>query len=237
MIQVLFASRNGHKLQEIRQMLGDICRVWGLGELLNPPILREDADSFAGNAEGKARQVADWLLADPDRLAVWGASLPLVVLADDSGLEVDALDGAPGVHSARFAHLGGWQVGNASDAANNERLLGMLEGVSAARRGARFRCVLAALEVRRGEAMVMGERGGLEVGFVRYYEGVCEGMIGRGPRGGAGFGYDPLFIPEGREETFAELGEGVKNRLSHRHRALERFKADLGWGGMRSGLR
>jgi XTP/dITP diphosphohydrolase len=230
MIQLLVASRNRHKIQEIRQILGlgEVGFVRGLDEMADAPKLIEDASSFSGNATRKAWQLAEWLMADPRRLGTWDASGRLVVLADDSGLEVDALHGAPGVHSARFANLGVAMTGNASDKANNDRLLHLLQSVPVGQRNARFRCVLAVLELRPIERGAEGTVNGLEPGPARCYEGVCEGKIGLAPRGSGGFGYDPLFIPDGAEETFAELGEASKNRLSHRYRALERVKAWLG---------
>jgi XTP/dITP diphosphohydrolase len=223
MIQLLVASRNRHKIQEIRQMLGDSCSVWGLEEVADAPVLLEDASSFSGNATRKAWQLAEWLIADPSRLPRWQSTTPLVILADDSGLEVVSLHGAPGVHSARFANLGQAVPGNASDQANNLRLLHLLRSVPMERRGARFRCVLAAIELRPAECTPRMPTG-IEAGPARCYEGVCEGTIGLAPRGEGGFGYDPLFIPAGQEKTFAELPEETKNRLSHRYVAMQQFK-------------
>ena len=138
---------------------------------------------------------------------------PLYVLADDSGLEVDALGGAPGVQSARFAALDAGGAGNSPDRANNDKLLRLPERVPPARRTARVRCVLA---VRR----LFGPSAAETVLF----EGVCEGRISLQPAGGGGFGYDPLFVPDGYSQSFAELGEAVKNSLSHRARALEKLR-------------
>jgi XTP/dITP diphosphohydrolase len=227
MIHVLVASRNRHKIQEIRQMLGQTCCVRGLEELADAPVLIEDAASFSGNATRKAWQLTEWLLTDPGQLESWDQKNPLVVMADDSGLEVDVLHGAPGVHSARFANLNSAEAGNASDAANNQRLLDLLGPVPLERRTARFRCVLAAIELRPVETKLGSGWTGVEPGPARCYEGVCEGVIGLAPRGTNGFGYDPLFIPAGEEMTFAELSDQQKNRLSHRSRALERVKAWL----------
>jgi len=140
-------------------------------------------------------------------------STPVYVLADDSGLEVDALNGAPGVHSARFAALDGAGADNSPDRANNAKLLRLLEGVPAARRTARFRCVLA---VRRW--FPPSAAGNV------LFEGVCAGRIGLQPAGGGGFGYDPLFIPEGCSQSFAELGDAVKNSRSHRALALQKLR-------------
>jgi XTP/dITP diphosphohydrolase len=227
MIQVLVASRNRHKIQEIRQMLGESCHVRGLEEVVDGPVLIEDAASFSGNATRKAWQLVEWLLAEPGQLESWDGRTPLVVLADDSGLEVDILDGAPGVHSARFANLDTTTTGNASDAANNKLLLRLLESVPVERRTARFRCVLAAIELRPVQTGLGSGWTRLEPGPARCYEGVCEGRIGFASRGENGFGYDPLFVPEGEDMTFAELGGEQKNQLSHRFRALERVKTWL----------
>jgi XTP/dITP diphosphohydrolase len=139
------------------------------------------------------------------------------VLADDSGLEVDALNGAPGVHSARFAALDTGSPGNSLDADNNAKLLRMLNGLPPEKRKARFRCVIALFEIHPPTSIAEPQ----------IFDGVCEGRIGFGPRGYNGFGYDPLFVPDGFEQTFAELGEDVKNRLSHRARALQKLKASL----------
>jgi XTP/dITP diphosphohydrolase len=160
----------------------------------------EDGATFAENAIKKARAVAD---------ATLGLSL-----ADDSGLEVDALDGRPGVRSARFAHA------RATDAENNAALLAALEGLGDPSAGpwshgsaqagfrARFRCALALVDPFTGG------------GEPHVVEGSCEGTIARTPRGSGGFGYDPLFVLEGDERTMAELRPIEKNRVSHRARAL-----------------
>jgi XTP/dITP diphosphohydrolase len=143
------------------------------------------------------------------------------VLADDSGLEVDALGGVPGVHSARFAALDDGRKGNSPDAENNAKLLRLLSGVPEGSRAARFRCVLALTPVTHGASPDdLAEA-------TRCFDGTCEGRIARAPSGQGGFGYDPLFIPEGHAVSFAELGEAMKNRLSHRARALAKLKAHL----------
>ena len=127
-------------------------------------------------------------------------------MADDSGLEVDALDGRPGVYSARFAGPG------ATDADNNAKLLRLLEGVPDPRRTARFRCAIALVSPDGDEYVD---------------EGVCEGVVAREPRGEGGFGYDPLFIVPEYGRTFAELPPEVKDRISHRARALAAAKRRL----------
>jgi XTP/dITP diphosphohydrolase len=195
-IELILATRNAHKVQEIRDILGDGFRVQSLKDYPNAPELIEDADTFAGNATRKATQLAR-CLQKPQML----------VLADDSGLEVDALNGAPGVHSARFA-ASDLTKGNSPDAANTEKLLRLLTDVPAAKRTARFRCALA---------LVLGEK-------VEIFDGACEGHITLEPSGRGGFGYDPVFIPVGFSNSFAELGEDTKNQISHRARALQKLK-------------
>jgi len=210
----LIATRNAHKVGEIRAILGDEFRYLTLDDLLDAPKVVEDADTFAGNATKKAVELARWLTSAS--LAVRQPPIDYV-LADDSGLEVDALNGAPGVHSARFAALETGLPGNSADGDNNAKLLHLLKDVPAERRTARFHCVIA----------LAGVDLHTEGSSLRLFEGVCEGRILFAPRGHGGFGYDPLFMPVGFEETFAELGEDVKNRLSHRARALEQLKAAL----------
>ncbi|MGH8211150.1 MAG: RdgB/HAM1 family non-canonical purine NTP pyrophosphatase, partial [Steroidobacteraceae bacterium] len=179
---------NRHKVAEIAAMLEP------RGFAVQPLALTvdEDAPTFAGNAEKKARAAL--------------AQTGLPSLADDSGLEVDALDGAPGVLSARYAGAGH------DDAANNAKLLRVLDGVPDDRRAARFRCALVFVDAD-GTRLVA--------------EGACEGRIGHAPRGGGGFGYDPLFILDGDGRTMAELEPQQKNRISHRARALEKMAAAL----------
>jgi XTP/dITP diphosphohydrolase len=139
-------------------------------------------------------------------------------------LEVDALNGAPGVHSARFANP--TEAKNAPDRANIEKLLKLLQGVPIQRRTARFRCVIAltpVLRVSEKHRSPVCNADEFELA-TQIAEGVCEGRIGFEPKGQGGFGYDPLFVPEGFSETFAELSEEVKNGLSHRGRALAALK-------------
>jgi XTP/dITP diphosphohydrolase len=127
---------------------------------------------------------------------------------------VDALNGAPGVHSARFAAMDSAKSGNTPDAENNAKLLRLLKDVPPEKRTARFRCVIALVEINPQSA----------IRNPQLFDGTCEGRIIFAPRGDNGFGYDPLFAPSGFEQTFAELGEDVKNRLSHRAGALEMLK-------------
>lgn len=235
MTSLLIATRNDHKVQEIRAVLGDGFRYCTLANVLGAPSVVEDADTFAGNATKKAVQLAAWLATHPE---AWPPTSPenpagladaRFVLADDSGLEVDALDGAPGIHSARFAALDTGQPGNAPDIANNAKLLRLLQHVTPQKRTARFRCVLALTPVPQAPA----GSGPLALdselrSHTELYLGTCAGRIGFEARGQAGFGYDPLFIPRDSPRTFAELGEEEKNRISHRARALEKLRRALG---------
>ena len=181
--RLIVATRNAHKTGEIQAMIGDRFEVLDVTGFPEGPEIEETGTTFLENARLKAEGISRLLDG-------W-------VLSDDSGLEVDALGGAPGVWSSSF----GGQEGN--HPLNNEKLMSEMAGKE--ERGARFRCT-----------MVLA-RAGLEVAN---FSGTVEGRIIDSPRGGQGFGYDPLFIPEGYEETFAELGNEAKNNLSHRSRAL-----------------
>lgn len=218
---LLLATRNRHKAQEIRAILGGSLRYLTLLDLEGAPEPVEDAATFAGNALKKAEALACWWTAERGG-AGHVAGGTFFVLADDSGLEVDALGGAPGVFSARFAALETGAAGNSPDAANNARLLRLLRDVPAAKRTARFRCALAWL--------TWDAVGGVWARAV--FEGACEGRILSGPSGPGGFGYDPLFVPDGFEKSFAELGDEVKNSLSHRGQALGKLRKHLGGAGM-----
>jgi XTP/dITP diphosphohydrolase len=197
---LVFATRNQGKLVELRELLAGL-HVISIDEAaarlgIEIPDVIEDADTFVGNATKKAREVSE----------VTG----LPALADDSGLEVDALGGAPGVYSARYAgepH---------SDAANNTKLLAALSGVAGDKRTARFRAVLALADVK-------GPLGG----EVITADGTCEGTILTAPRGTGGFGYDPLFFAPELGMTFAEAGVGSKSELSHRARAMRAIRPQL----------
>jgi XTP/dITP diphosphohydrolase len=199
---LVFATRNVGKLVELRALLPG-CDVLSIDEAARRighaiPEVVEDADTFAGNAAKKAREVS--------------AVTRLPALADDSGLEVDALGGAPGVISARYAGVSG----HGADAANNAKLLGALASVPAARRSARFRASLALADVhgRLGQRVIAAD-------------GVCEGTILEAPRGTGGFGYDPLFFAPELGQTFAEGGIGPKSDLSHRARAMKALRPEL----------
>jgi XTP/dITP diphosphohydrolase len=222
MTTLVIATRNLHKLREIRGILGEGFDYRTLQDFPGAPAVTEDAGTFAGNAAKKAITLSTWLAGNPD-FSYRVAQSAVCVLADDSGLEVDALGGAPGVHSARFAALGGAGQGNAGDSANNAKLLRLLADVPADQRRARFRCVIALAPVLPPPDRVVGEA----ETQTELFEGVCEGGIGFEPRGQNGFGYDPLFTPLGHTQSFAELSEAVKNRLSHRAQALMKLKARL----------
>ncbi|MBI3850259.1 MAG: non-canonical purine NTP pyrophosphatase [Verrucomicrobia bacterium] len=227
MTTLIIATRNAHKVQEIRAILGENLDYLTLSDFPNAPAVVEDAGSFAGNATKKAAQLARWISNSRITHGASRINLPAFVLADDSGLEVDALNGAPGVHSARFATNGG--AANSSDVANNTKLLGLLQNVPTEKRAARFRCVLAltpVLEPAAGTASPVCSADEFELN-TELFDGTCEGRIGFSPSGQGGFGYDPLFIPGGHQQTFAELGESVKNQLSHRAKALLKLKIRL----------
>lgn len=185
--RLVVASRNTHKIREIKELTAHLnLEVVGVADVGDLPPVEEDGDTFQANARKKAVETAGLLGA-------W-------VLADDSGLEVDALGGAPGVHSARFAGEG------QGDEANNRLLLKKLGDLPLEQRGAQFRCVMA-LASPEGE--------------VEFSEGVCRGVIGFVPRGSNGFGYDPLFVVPELGRTFAELSPQEKNQISHRSRAIQ----------------
>jgi len=193
MRRLILATGNGHKVAEFAGLLeGPGRAVESASVCGGMPEVEETGGTFAANARLKAEALA---ARAPE--GAW-------VLADDSGLEVDALDGAPGVYSARYAGA------EASDAANREKLLEALRGMPPDRRTARFRCVLCLIRD----------------GAVSFYEGSCEGRIAEAAAGEEGFGYDPVFIPDGYDRTFGELGEGVKAELSHRAKAVGELRAE-----------
>ena len=200
--RIVIASGNTHKAEEIQALLGDDFDCRTLKDYPDAPGVEEDAATFAGNAVKKALSLIDWLKHHEDFAEGW-------VLADDSGLEVDALDGAPGVRSARYAS--DTTEGNSPDEANNAKLLTALDGRPEHQRTARFRCVLA---LARAGAY----------GQPELFEGACEGHIAKAPAGSEGFGYDPLFVPENFVDTFGTLGAEIKSMLSHRAAALRKMK-------------
>jgi XTP/dITP diphosphohydrolase len=235
MVTLLIATRNAHKVGEIRAILGEEFRYLTLNEVPSSHEVIEDAGTFAGNATKKAVALAKWLCGAQNLISNIAGLKPgargdrLFVLADDSGLEVDALGGAPGVHSARFAALDTGKPGNSTTAENNPKLLRLLKDVPLERRTARFHCVVALTPVLRStneSASPVCYADELEL-QTELFEGLCEGRIGLTPRGRGGFGYDPLFIPTGYDRTFGELDEGIKNKLSHRARALALLRSKL----------
>ena len=193
-MQLIVATRNAHKTREITQILGSALAVQDLTTHPEISEIAENGTSFEENAKLKAITVSK--------------QLPGLVIADDSGLEVEALGGAPGIHSARYAGK------NASDNEKIAKLLGELANLDTKGdpRRARFRCVLAVAR----EGRVLGT-----------FEGVVEGEIAERSRGSHGFGYDPVFVPDGFEETFAELPEELKNSISHRAKAIRKLQAKL----------
>jgi XTP/dITP diphosphohydrolase len=220
---LLIATRNLHKVGEIQAILGGAFQTLTLEDFPGAPKVVEDAETFAGNAAKKAVALASWLNSNPslsDR-----HPKPDFVLADDSGLEVDALGGAPGIHSARFAALNKHE--NSPDADNNAKLLQLLKTIPEEKRTARFRCVVALVRM----ADVPGENASpvcyaeIPEMMASVFDGACEGKIIGAPRGRNGFGYDPLFVPAGFDKTFAELGDETKNQLSHRAKALAKLHA------------
>ena len=188
---LVLGTGNPGKVDELRSLLADLTiDLIPASELEHPPTVIEDADTLEGNARKKA-------------LAFHQHS-GRPSLADDTGLEVAALDGGPGVHTARFAGP------DATPEDNKQKLLQVLEGV--ADRRARFRTVVALVEAD---------------GTVHTFEGVCEGTITTEPRGDGGFGYDPLFLPNSYDQTFAEMAPETKNQISHRKKALDTVRAFL----------
>ncbi len=185
MKKIVFATNNAHKLEELRRIFAGRMEILSLRDAGCFDDIPEDADSFEGNALAKARWVKDRYGYD--------------CFADDSGLEVDALGGAPGVRSARFAGV------DHDDEANNRLLLEKLAGLRADERSARFRTAICLLE---GDSAP------------RYFNGAVEGHILEAPCGTAGFGYDPLFVPDGWSRTFAEASGEEKDAVSHRGRAV-----------------
>ncbi len=217
MTTLLIATRNAHKVGEIQAILGAEFRCLTLKEFPGAPPVVEDAETFAGNATKKAVELAKWLSCIPHP-----SSRIQFVLADDSGLEVDALNGAPGVHSARFAALD--KTENSHDADNNAKLLRLLKDVPLEKRTGRFRCVIALVPMPRAEAENSSPLCYADELEAQIFDGTCAGRIQLAASGQGGFGYDPLFLPEGFAQSFAELGEDVKNKLSHRAKALEKLK-------------
>ena len=217
MTTLLIATRNAHKVGEIQAILGAQFQFLTLNDFPNAPKVIEDAETFSGNATKKAVELARWLSGSP--LITHHSSL--LVLADDSGLEVDALNGAPGVHSARFAALD--KNENSKDADNNAKLLRLLNEVPLEKCTARFRCVIALVPVTCGKVESASPVCYADEFEAQIFDGACEGRIQLSASGQGGFGYDPLFVPDGFTQSFAELGEDVKNKLSHRAHAVAKL--------------
>ena len=187
MRSLLLGTRNPGKIHEIKLILGDVgVELHSLQEFSSVDVAEENAETYAENAIAKAQ--------------FYARATGMLALADDSGLEVEALGGAPGVLSARYAGA------DASDADRRQLLLSELSKTGNENRRARFVCAIA-IANSTGEVLNVSE-------------GICEGTITFAPRGDSGFGYDPLFIPDGYDKTFAELSDDVKNQISHRARAL-----------------
>jgi XTP/dITP diphosphohydrolase len=181
--KLVFVTNNAHKLEEISSILGGKMELLSLKDIQCTADIPETADTLEGNAIQKAEYIHRHYGLD--------------CFADDTGLEVEALDGAPGVYSARYA-------GEGHDSeANMQKLLHNLEGKD--NRKAQFRTAIC---------LIMDDEQHL-------FEGICRGEIIKEKRGGAGFGYDPIFVPEGYTETFAELGNDIKNTISHRAKAVQ----------------
>ncbi len=183
MKKLVFATNNAHKLEEIRAILGDKVEILSLNDINCHADIPETADTLEGNAELKAAYIY--------------TNYGLDCFADDTGLEVEALNGAPGIYSARYA--GG--EGHDSEA-NMKKLLTEMAGKI--NRNAQFRTAICLIEK----------------GNKHLFEGIVKGRIIEAKRGNSGFGYDPVFIPEGYNETFAEMGNAEKNKISHRARAV-----------------
>src|SRR5512133_2524161 len=193
-IELVVATRNRDKTREIQHILGPEFMVRDLGAHPDVPEIRESGTSFEENAKLKA--------------VAGSRQLPALVIGDDSGMEVEALGGAPGIYSARYAGA------NATDRDKIDKLLRELERVRATdnRRRARFRCVVA-----------LARNGSL----LGTFEGIVEGRIADKARGDSGFGYDPIFIPVGFEQTFGELATELKNTISHRAKAIRALAVRL----------
>lgn len=199
-MDIVAATKNKGKIKEIQEGLKGLnIRVLSLDDLGLDIEIEEDGKSYAENAVKKALEVAK--------------RAGKIALADDSGLEIDALNGRPGINSSRF---GG---DNADDRERNLKILEMMKDVPQGKRGARFRCVIAIATPLLVHPIIKGGEEGLSI-----CEGVCEGEIAEGIRGDKGFGYDPIFIVSGYGKTFGELGAEIKNRISHRAKAIEKAK-------------
>lgn len=196
-MKIVFATNNKHKLQEIRDILGSEFEIVSLKDIGCDVDIPETGNTLEENAMQKAQYVYD--------------HYNLSCFADDTGLEVEALNGEPGVHSARYAE------GTDHDSeANMAKLLSNLEGKD--NRKARFRTVIALIQKQD-----VCPCGCTSIKKVNRFEGIVDGSIATEKHGTAGFGYDPIFVPEGYDKSFAELGESIKNGISHRARAVAKL--------------
>ena len=192
-MKIVLATKNPHKVTEIKSIVKD--KNWEIVSLLDiaPDFeIIEDGKTFEENAQKKAEMVIK--------------EFGFITIGEDTGLEVDALNGRPGVYSARYANE------KASYEQNVIKLLDELKGIPIEKRTARFRCVCAVALLEKKTEL---------------FEGVCEGRIIFGPKGKKGFGYDPVFVPDGYEKTFAELSSEEKNKISHRGKALRKVSKFL----------
>ncbi|HDZ77239.1 MAG TPA: RdgB/HAM1 family non-canonical purine NTP pyrophosphatase [Candidatus Omnitrophica bacterium] len=191
--ELVVATKNKKKMQEIRDLLkGNGIKLYSLADFPDAPNVREDGKTFKENAAKKAVRIAKFTRK--------------LTLGEDSGLEVKALNGAPGIYSSRFS---GWPK---DDQRNNRKLLRKLKDVVRSSRGAAYKSAVALADIN---------------GLIKVVEGACSGIIGDAPKGTCGFGYDPLFIIPKYKKTFAQLGEKIKHTMSHRAKALDKIKKTL----------
>ena len=189
-MKLFLATGNQHKIEEMKKILADTdIEILSKNDIETMPEVIEDQDTFIGNSLKKAREIAEYI--------------GMATIADDSGLVVQALNGQPGVYSARFAGE------NATDQENNQKLLELLKDIPLAEREAYFICAMAFVSTEGEEYTVTGK---------------CPGHITFKAQGEEGFGYDPLFIPKVYKKSFAQLGSEVKNKISHRAKALDKMK-------------
>ncbi len=201
-MKIVFATNNKHKLDEIRSILGESIEVLSLKDIGCDADIPETGKTLDENAQQKAQYIYD--------------NYHLDCFADDTGLEVDALNGAPGVYSARYANMEDPSAESHDAEANMSRLLRELGENN--NRKARFRTVIAL--IRKKDVCPCGCT---SIKEIHKFEGIVEGEIIRERRGGEGFGYDPIFQPDGYDKTFAELGMDIKNHISHRARATQKL--------------
>ena len=200
-MKIVFATNNPNKLQEIRDILGERFEIVSLQDIGCHEDIPETGETLQENALLKAKYVAEHYGLD--------------CFADDTGLEVEALHGAPGVHSARYA-----EGTDHNSEANMQKLLHELQDKE--NRKARFRTVIALLQHPKNQ-QEENIKNAFSAPEINYFEGRIDGIIAKEKRGNAGFGYDPLFIPNGYQQSFAELGETIKNQISHRAQAVEKL--------------